>query len=315
MDWIKQHYDRFILLLFGLGLIASSVVLFGKTREFPKRFDPVLAKVEPGTAFKPAEVTTLENAIAHIDKPTLWQSHAGSLLVSRKYLVQDGKLVDPLEGGGITIHPPVPNEWLLEHNLDLLDSNILNEDPDGDGFTVLDEFNAKTDPQDKASRPPYWTKLRLKQALLRRFRLKFAAYVDDSFQINTLDLRQPSQFLKLGETIGGTKFKLLSFEKKTVTNENTGSEQDISELTVQNEETQENVVLILNRIVDSPDSFADLVLLWDGSQYRVKKDQTFALKVEPDVEYKLIDIRPNQAVITNLKTNERITVPRLEGAQ
>lgn len=315
MDWIKQHYDRFILLLLGLGLIASSLVLFGKTREFPKRFESVLAKVEPGTAFKPAEVTTLENSIANVDEPSLWQSHPGSLLVSRKYLVQEGKLVDPLEGGGITIHPPVPNEWLLEHQLDLLNSNILNEDPDGDGFTVLDEFHAKTNPQDKASHPPYHTKLRLKQALLRRFRLKFAAYVDDSFQINTLDLRQPSQFLKLGDTISGTKFKLLSFEKKTVINENTGSEQDISELTVQNEDTQENVVLILNQVVDSPDSFADLVLLWDGSEYRVKKDQTFALKVEPEVEYKLIDIRPNQAVITNLKTNERITVPRLEGAR
>ncbi len=311
MDWIKKYYDRFALLLLGLVLIASSVLLLQKTKAFPERFAPVQKEIPPGTALKAVEVTTVENAIKALDTPGQWNQHPGSLFVSRKYIVQNSKLIDPLEEGGITIHPPVPNEWLVEHEFDLLDPNILSGDPDGDGFTNLDEFHAKTNPREKESRPPYHTKLRLKRIVLRPFRLLFAAY-DDTYHINTLDLRQPTQFLNIGDTIRGTKFKLLKFEKKMVTNEATGGQQDISELTIQNQETQEEVVLIVNRAVDSPDSFADFVFLWDGTEFRVKKDQKFALKVEPEVEYKLIDIQNDEAVITNLKTDERIKIPKLD---
>jgi hypothetical protein len=72
------------------------------------------------------------------------------------------------------------------------------------------------------------------------------------------------------------------------------------------------VVLIVERVVDSPDSFAQFKFLWDGTEFRVKKDQKFALKIDPSVEYKLIDIHENGAVIMNLKTEERITIPALE---
>ena len=37
-------------------------------------------------------------------------------------------------------HPPVPNKWFTDNKLEILDSNILNEDPDGDGFTNLEEW-------------------------------------------------------------------------------------------------------------------------------------------------------------------------------
>jgi len=312
MDWLKTYYDRVALLVLAILLLASSGFLFSQTKVFQSSFAEVEKTIPPGTQFKPAEVTTIEEAIAAVDKPAQWESHEGSLFVSRKYLVQNNALIDPLEDGSITIHPPVPNQWLLDHQLDLLDPNILSADPDGDGFTVLDEFKHKSNPIEAESRPPYWTKLRLKQAEIRRFRLKFAAYVDDSYQINTLDLRQPSQFLKIGDTIAGTRFKLIRFEPKKLVNPNTGAEQDISELTVRNEETQQDVVLVLNRVADSPDSFALFTFLIDNSEFRVKKEQNFTLPVEPEVEYKLIDIKPTEAVITNLKTNERLTIPHLE---
>jgi len=312
MDWLKKFYDRVALLILAILLLASSGFLFSKTKVFNETFAEVERNIPPDTQFKPAEVTLIEEAIAAVAKPVQWESHDGSLFVSRKYLVQNNVLVDPLEDGSITIHPPIPNQWLLDHQLDLLDSGVLSSDPDHDGFTVLDEYNGKSNPADPQSRPAYWTKLRLKQALIRRFRLKFAAYVDDSYQINTLDLRQPSQFLKIGETIHGTHFKLIRFEPKKFVNPSTGAEQDISELTVRNEENQQDVVLVLNKIADSPDSFALFVFLIDNSEFRVKKEQNFTLPVEPEVEYKLIDIKPTEAVITNLKTNERLTIPHLE---
>ncbi|MEO7318510.1 MAG: hypothetical protein ABIZ56_05945, partial [Chthoniobacteraceae bacterium] len=67
---------------------------------------------------------------------------------------------------------------------------------------------------------------------------------DMTFQVNCLDGRQRSEFLKLGETITGTNFKLLKFQFKTRTHPNYG-EEDASELTLINTATNETLVLTL----------------------------------------------------------------------
>ena len=94
-------------------------------------------------------------------------------------------------------------------------------------------------------------------------------------------------------------------------NANTGEQQDVSELIVQNTETGENVVLVLEKIVDSPDSYALFRYLWNNTQFQVKKNQVFALPPEPTVQYKLIDIKETEALIQPPK-GDNITVPHLE---
>jgi hypothetical protein len=85
--------------------------------------------------------------------------------------------------------------------------------------------------------------------------LRFGAYDGDpkktvpkdmAFQIMRLDVRQPSQFLKLGNIIKGTKFKLTKFEFKTRPNPK-GDEEDVSELTITNVETKEAAILVIGR--------------------------------------------------------------------
>ena len=92
------------------------------------------------------------------------------------------------------------------------------------------------------------------------FRLLFNAYDGDpkkdglekmEFQINTIDLRQPSEFLKIGEMVSRTKWRLTKFEIKTVRNAQTEEMDDVSELTLANTETKAEVVLILNRVTDT----------------------------------------------------------------
>ena len=46
------------------------------------------------------------------------------------------------------------------------------------------------------------------------FRMIFASYVGDTFGINATDLKEPTQFLKLGDTVGGTRFKIVKFTEK-----------------------------------------------------------------------------------------------------
>ena len=72
-----------------------------------------------------------------------------------------------------------------------------------------------------------------------------------SFQINTLDLRQPIEFLKLGDQIPKTKLKLVGFAFKEAKGPNIETE-DVSELTVGNVETGELSVLVLAKVVNIP---------------------------------------------------------------
>ena len=66
-----------------------------------------------------------------------------------------------------------------------------------------------------------------------------------SFQIERIDVRQPPRWLKLGDIIPDTKFKLTAFRFKKRPNPKGGNEyDDISELTLVHTESKKRVVLI-----------------------------------------------------------------------
>jgi len=286
-----------------------------KVRTFLATFEGLKAPVIENNKVPDLDLSPLGDARTAIQKPGAWTGHPGSLFVSRRYIFRDPDLVDPFENSPgkppVQLHPPVPNEWFIKYNLDITDPDILSEDTDGDGFSNLDEFLAGTDPLDKNSHPAYTTKLKLARFIKVPFRLIYNARPDaDSYQINTVDINQPSQILKIGDPIVGTKFKLIKFEDKKMTDSN-DIEHDISELTIQNTDTGAQVVLVYNKQVDSPDSYAVFKYLWNNTQITVKKDQEFVLKPETDVKYKLIDISDQEAVIQT-KTGQKITIPHFE---
>jgi len=326
MNWIKRNYDQFILALVALILLALSGLLINNAIGFQATFAGIRGEVFHNNNVPPVDLGPIQDAVAAIQAPAKWQrkSGQGSLFVSIPYTIIGDKPVDPSTSTTM-LHPPVPNSWIIDHKLDILDSNVLNEDPSNDGFTNLDKWKGLNgdgsdafDPQDKASHPPYWTKLRLKQYIKIPFRLLFNAYDGDikqpdslQFQINTVDVQQPTQFVKIGDTIAGTKFKVIGFAYKEVPDPNTGSKTDVSELTVQNSETGDDVILVLERIVDSPDSYADFVYLWNSTEFKVRERSEFVLLPEPNLRYKLVDITEDHALIQT-PTGQKVSVPRLQ---
>jgi len=333
MNWIKQNYDQFILGIVALLLCAVSGYLIYSAFGFQQIFAGIQAQVYHNNNVPPVDSTDIQTAAAALKQPATWDltDTEGSLFLSIPYIVSpDGTTLVDVRTSQTPLRPPVPNKWLINNKLDILDNNILNEDPDNTGFTVLDDYkNVKgdgsdsIDPQDKSQHPPYWTKLRLLQFIRQPFQILFEAYDGDvnkpndiQFQINTLNFNQPTQFLKIGDTIAGPKpFKLIKFEHKTLMNQSTQSEDDVSELTIQNTQNGDTVVMVLNKPADSPDSYANLRYLWNNTDFQVKKGQDFALLPEStatnNIRYKLIDITDTQALIQT-PAGQQVKVPLLQ---
>ena len=168
MNWVKQKYDLVILAVATL-LLVSNAAWIGMSRLEPEDIQagPSAPK---DNAIPPVNLDAIRQAEVLAAAPAKWKSptdfptgspERGVLLVSRRYLLKDSKLIDPLAEGSEQLHPPITNEWLLVHELDYTDMTIKEKDSDGDGFSNLEEFQNNTNPNDSKKAPPSLNKLKL----------------------------------------------------------------------------------------------------------------------------------------------------------
>lgn len=304
MNWMKKHYERALLGALAFALIACSGWISWQALSFPENFSDRNSNKKRDDTVNPPDVKSVEAAADMAAKPHSWSPHEGSLFVSRPYVLQDGKIYDPLEGDK-PLHPPISNAWLVKYNLDYGDPDVKNKDPDQDHFTNLEEFLAGTDPTNEKSVPPYYTKLRLTKFDPVPFRLKFGGDSGDgeTFIINAKDAKSRTQFKKLGEVIDGAPYKLLAYEKKS--DRKNDMEVNVSELTIQNIETGRKITLIYDKEADDPTSYGEFIYLYDNSKHRWKKDDEFTLPPDDTRKYKLIDISAQEAQIEDLSSGQQ----------
>ena len=248
---------RYHLILLGIAMLigmGSAVVLFLLSRDFEETFkQSPLARKEGG--YTPSSSTDAVSSLDHIKKGTHWDVRAdgASPYVSRPYLLKEGKLIDPMEGNE-PLYPPVPNQWLIDHKLDYTDMNILERDPRRKGFTVLEEFEAGTDPNNPKQFPSLCGKLSFVGNDIRKstYLLEFLGEEENNGSKELLvrpltPLPNPAKgdrpdtstrTVVKGEAIPGAPFlKVVDFHEKKKTINDT--EYDVSELILQNTLTGE----------------------------------------------------------------------------
>jgi hypothetical protein len=307
LEWIKANYDRVALMAAGIFLFISAISIWWSAIQFGNRL-----VAQPGPPPKNASpspmATELDRAAERLQHPSQWKSSTRSgLFVPEKHFIGANGLPATLEN--TQVHPPVPNDWFEKFNLAIQDADALEQDPDGDGFTNLDEWQGGTDPTNKVSHPDYLTKLHLVSATEEPFPFTFASWVGSTFAINSIDQSEPTQFLKIGDIIRGTDFKIVKFTEKHERNQY-GTSIDVSELLLEHRETKARVTLVKEKVATSPQSVATFVYTWAGRrEFEVRKDQEFSLKPVEEIKYKLVDVQPAKAVIVNTqKTNAPIEI-------
>lgn len=308
MDWIRAHYERVVVIAAVAFLFITAVAIWRSAAQFGATFSAQQIAPPPKKPSPPGRASELEAAAQKLHQPPQWTfSGRSGLFVPEKHFI--GANGQPTTLQTTQVHPPVPNEWLEEFGLPIADADVLNQDADGDGFTNLDEWQGRTNPSDKNSHPDYLTKLKLKSFTEERFRLMFSSWVGDTFAINTIDLKQPTQFIKIGDVIPGTRFKIVKFTEKYQPDKY-GTDVDISELLLEHDQSKEQLTLVKEKIAISPESVATFVYSWgERREFEVRKDQEFSLKPREEIKYKLIDVKPTKAVIVNTqKPNEPIEI-------
>lgn len=311
MDWLKSHYDRVVVIAAALLLFLCAASIWHSAISFGDNFLAAQNSGPPKKPSPPGKAGELGKAIEKIQQPPQWTFGGRSgLFVPEKHFIGSNGMPATLQT--TLVHPPVPNEWLEQFTLPIADADVLAQDGDEDGFTNLDEWQGHTNPIDKNSHPDYLSKLKLKAFSEEPFRLKFSSWVGDTFAINTIDLKQPTLFLKVGDIITGTRFKIVKFIEKYEADKY-GTNMDVSELLLEQEQSKDRLILVKEKVAMSPESVATFVYTWpaggERQEFETRKDQEFSLKPQEEIKYKLMDVQPTKAVIVNnQKPNEPIEI-------
>ena len=313
MDWVKKHYDLAILALATLCLVANAAWIAILPDQI--EIEGIAPRPQRIDQFDEPNLKAIQDASAAAAAPAKWQPDTktqGSLFVSRTYLLKEGKLLDPIEGGE-QLHPPVPNKWFEDNGLDLSDNNILKLDADGDRFTNLEEYENNTNPKDKTSTPPSSTKLQLVAFKPEPFRIVFkgdGGTDGKEFQINFKDLKGAArtQYKKSGEQIADAPYKIVGYTKKPGPY-GVNVKGDLSELAIENIETGNRLVLVYNQEINDPTSFGEFLNVLTGEVKTLKKGEEFT--IPPDsTKFKLIDIHSDSAQIQEIPGGKTLRIPK-----
>ncbi|HEX3817856.1 MAG TPA: Amuc_1099 family pilus-like system protein [Chthoniobacterales bacterium] len=310
MDWLRAHYDRAAVFAAALFLFLCALFIFLGANGFNERFSEMQNAVRPNNKIPAGRAPEIAETIEKLQKPPQWTfvSKSGLFVPEKHFIGANGQ---PATLKNTLLHPPVPNEWLEQFGLPITEGDVLTQDADADGFNNLEEWEGHSNPTDKTSHPPYVALLKLKAFAREPFPLVFSDSVGDTYAINNIDPRVPTQFLKKGDMIAGTKFKITGYTEKFETNE-IGTKVDVSELTVEQVESHDKVTLVRTKTTTSPESVAGFIYTWGGTEqtFAVKEGQEFSLKPQEGIKYKLVDVSADKAAIVNTqKPNEKIEIP------
>lgn len=302
-NWHKILLVAVAVIVVGVsGLIATKV--FG----FTDRFD--LRSATPNNETPVGEVDVANSATAFVKQELIWETKEKGappklvpLFVSVPIVESNGVLIDMMKPGEPPLREPVSNAWLINNNLDYLNSGVLSQDPDNDGFINLAEWEAKTDPQDSASHPPYVEKIKMVDRKQQDYVLEFAARPDsERFQIKRVPSPKWPQadnfYMRVGEVSEDQQFRIESFEEKTARN-NVGIEVDTSELTITY--LPKGTTHKLTRRVQEPipTYFAELeFLLEPGKTFYVKEGDAFPILIDPETKYRVVKANADSVEIS-----------------
>ncbi len=318
-----KAWDKLILLVAGLAVIGVSALFSIRALGFSENFG--LTETVPKNDLPETEEPRARIAQSFVERTQAWSNplkgepeKALPLFVSVPIVEAGGKLYDMSDPNEDPLRPPVTNAWLMAHNLDYLNSGVLSQDPDQDGFDSLAEWEAKTNPIDPKSHPPYAEKLIFASRQQEVYTLRFAAKPDaERFQINRMPTtkwpRSQNFYLKVGETSEDGQFRVEGYEEKRARN-SSGIEVDASVIKILYLPKDEPHELVRNVDTPIPTYYAEMKFELDP-EFRqfVKEGDAFNLTIDPDTRYRVVKVEEDSVEVTyqtGAEPEQTIQIPK-----
>lgn len=244
MSWISQNYEK--AAVGGAVFVAAGLAFLGWSKVGSVEEDFSISPPgsrDGGTAVVGAE--TVPRTESSLTTKRVWTQaktetdRAVDLFTGIALFVKKSeptKAVDPSTGD--PVHPPIPNSWWLENRLDPGFGDSPQRDPDADGFSNLEEYLAKTNPNDAKIHPSLIAKLKYVTDksifwLLEpgfddgngAFAFKFNSSLKETNKLAAGAMAKPEDMMfEKGPAAG--RFKMLSSEKRKEVNPSTQAEQE-----------------------------------------------------------------------------------------
>lgn len=333
MSWFSTNYEK--AALGGAVVAALGFAYFGwsKFGEIDADFSRELKGPSAGkneTAVAQADL--IPKAIQSMGLPRVWDreetadGRAVDLFTGIPLFVSSNDpevSVDPAKDA--PIHAPIPNQWWFENRLDPGFGDSPARDPDRDGFSNLDEFLAKTDPNDTKSHPQLLAKLTFVKEesviwVLRpghgsegNFPFSYwevdgAAWKDKN-KIPAGEMIAPDQLFFDKDPMAG-RFKFLGSEQRKEFNKRINIEQEVTIVRIEDQRPNKkgDIYEIPAPLTDArKNQFAqhDRTAVFtleaiglEGKEFRVEERTAFALPVDaPQKDYFLKSVTPTAVVV------------------
>ncbi len=203
----------------------------------------------------------------------------------------------------------MPDWWEKKYGLNPFNPDDAHQDADKDGFSNLEEFLFGSDPMDPENSPPPVAKLRLLKVGRRPMPLSFqgVSKSSDGELIFTLkhNTRRQDYHLRMGQEVDG--YEVVGYEQKEQKVKKQGFAElvpvDVSVLKLRR--NGKDTELTIYRTDHRGEPAAQLVFLIDGSEYMVTAGDE--IKLRKNV-YKVVDIGQNAVIVNDVKTGLEVSV-------
>jgi len=325
----QGNYEKVILTLSSLLAIGVAAWLVLESQGFEESL--ALAQPAAQSGMNPPDKVKAVEATETLRKKYSWVSptrndkaaplNKSVLLVMKNeqlfdLLLPEPKFREPMTNifltGDLSKNPP---EAQLP---DIFSPNVGDLDADDDGFSNLEEFNAKTDPRDAGKMPPLTNKLFLRQRISHDYMVKLVSGDGATFQVQRLKPEpKASKFVALNEEFGFEKgvirFKVVAARKETIQHPTLGP-MEASIVKVLDLSTKKEFELIQGKEINLAEYEAELEFRWKKIQTirgGVKEGKTFQLP-GLGVSYYILKLEETKAVIAPLGNDGKPTSETIE---
>lgn len=326
MSWISKNYEK--AALGGAVVVALGLAYFGWSSIGGVETDFAVVLKGGGkndTAVPGADLIPKAQQSLLLDrtwKQALDGERAVDLFTGIPLFIKSSEPEKPIDlDKGDAVHPPIPNKWWMENRIDLGFADSPNRDPDVDGFSNLEEFNSKTDPNSDKSVPELIAKLKFVKDESLAWVIRPGYGSEGAFPFSYRDNKGQENKVPAGEMIKpdgmffpkgamANRFKLLGHEVRKEMNRRINLETEVTYVRIEDQKANKK-----GRVYEIPAPLSEArmndFLQFDrtavftlealglgGTEFKVEENESFALPPSaPKKDFLLKEVSPQRVVV------------------